>query len=279
MPGDTGQATTRSTSRSDGDPTGRLRIGVLGTLTVDGARDLSRASHRRLLAIMLIDAGERIQLATMIERFWPTGVPTNAKGTLHTHVSALRRLLPCDVITTSPGGYRVPVELVRLDALEFVELVRTAQASSHVGDWVAVVGAAETALGMWRGEPFAELADDAFACPQITRLRELRLQVIELRAEALLELGRARDAIADLEWATRSFPLRESLSSLLALARSQTGAHADALRALRATEAALADIGLRPSPALHALEQRILTHRPHAVVREALQLVDQRRSA
>jgi len=58
----------------------------------------------------------------------------------------------------------------------------------------------------------------------------------------------------------RQFPLREGFSTLLARARQQTGSHADALRSLRETERALADLGLEPSPALRALEQQILTH-------------------
>jgi DNA-binding SARP family transcriptional activator len=242
-------------------PVGATRIGVFGPIAVDGAPALERPSHRRLLAILLLEGELRVRVDTLIERFWPMGPPRTAKGAIHTHVSALRHLTPAGMITSDCGGYGVAPDRVRVDRDDFVNQVASAQRMSRVHRWNDVVTAADQARAAWSGEPFTDLADDVFAEPEISRLCELRLQTIELRAEALLQLGRARESIADLEWATRSFPLRESLSSLLAVARQATGAHADALRSLRATETALAELGLEPSPALRALEHQILNHR------------------
>jgi transcriptional activator len=38
------------------------------------------------------------------------------------------------------------------------------------------------ALALWRGSPFAELADDLFAQGEIARLEALRLQALESRS-------------------------------------------------------------------------------------------------
>ena len=45
------------------------------------------------------------------------------------------------------------------------------------------------ALGLWRGEPLADLAFEPFAAPAIARLQELRLAAIEARIDADLALG------------------------------------------------------------------------------------------
>ena len=46
------------------------------------------------------------------------------------------------------------------------------------------------ALAVWRGEPFADVAFEAFAQPEIARLQELHLSAIEDRVEADLAIGR-----------------------------------------------------------------------------------------
>ncbi len=247
--------------RSDRRDGAWLRIRVLGGVSVDGAPGPSRASHRRLLAILLLGDGRCVPADSLVERFWPGPAPRTARAAIHTHVSALRRLVPAGLIVTEHDGYRVETSGVVVDRDDFVERTRHAHAAARSRRWVQAGEQADTALALWSGDPYAELADDDFATAEITRLQELRLQALELRAESLLHQDRARETIAELEWATRTFPLRESLSSLLALARQETGSHAEALRSLRCTELALKELGLEPSPALRDLERQILTHR------------------
>ena len=239
-----------------------VRFEVLGTVTVRKAdpAPLMRASHRRLLAIMLLDAERRLTTGNLIDRFWRTHPPATAKATIHTHMSALRRQLPVGTIMTEGDGYRLALDTAVLDSNEFTELLRLATAHARRHDWQAALDAADAAIGLWHGDPFGELADDHFAVAQIARLNEMRALAFEARAESLLQLGRPNEALPDLEWTVCEFPLRETFSRLLARARQQTGSHAEALRALRRIEAALADLGLEPSPALRALEQQILTH-------------------
>ena len=240
----------------------RCRIQTLGRLRIDHDEriELTRTSHRRLLSILLLDPGQRITVDRLIDRFWGASPPRTARAAIHTHISALRSIVPPELITTDGSGYLVDTGDHWHDAIDFDLAARSAVRSVRRGQWAVSLRAADAALALWNGEPFTELADDPFAQAEISRLRELRLAAIEARAESLLALGRPREAVPDLEWAVRRFPLREHVSALLARARQQTGSHAEALRSLRAVERALAELGLEPSPALRSLESQILNH-------------------
>ena len=55
-------------------------------------------------------------------------------------------------------------------------------------------GTLRQALGLWRGQVLADLADYAFTRPEAARLEELRLAAVEARIDADLALGLARRA-------------------------------------------------------------------------------------
>src|SRR5207248_3913156 len=54
-------------------------------------------------------------------------------------------------------------------------------------------------LALFRGEPLADFAYDAFARSEAQRLEELRLAALEERIEADLQLGRHAETIPELE--------------------------------------------------------------------------------
>jgi predicted ATPase len=117
------------------------------------------------------------------------------------------------------------------------------------------------ALGLWRGPPLADFTYEPFAQAEITRLEELRLEAIELRIEAELELGRHTRLVGELERLVALYPFRERLHGQLMLALYRSGRQAEALDAYRAARKTMADeLGINPSPALRELEQAILSH-------------------
>ncbi len=61
------------------------------------------------------------------------------------------------------------------------------------------MGEFDAALGLWRGQPYADMSDAAWAAPEIARLDEVRLSVVEGRCEAQLALGDPHSAVAELE--------------------------------------------------------------------------------
>lgn len=240
-----------------------LRIEVLGPLRVraGGEIELRRSSHRRLLSILALDANRRLGTDVLIDRFWGEDAPATAKAALQTHVATLRKQLPADVIVTEGYGYRLDLEQQHsLDVEAFVALAEEAREAAHARRWEAALEAIESASALWRGRPFQELDDDEFARAEISRLEELRLELMELKAESLLGSGHNREALPGLERLVREHPLRERLWQYLMTARYRLGRHAEALEAYRNAWEAFAELGLEPSGALRRLEQKILLH-------------------
>jgi predicted ATPase/DNA-binding SARP family transcriptional activator len=240
----------------------KLRIEVLGPLRVCGEVEvvLERASHRRLLSILALHANRRVDTDALIDRNWAGDPPASARAALQMHVAALRKLLPRELIVTEEHGYRLDLPGDALDADAFTALADEARRAAAANDWDGVLAASTTALDLWRGTPYDALREDDFAQPEIARLEELHLMLLELRAEALLGLGRERDALPELERLAVEHPLRERPWELLMTARYRAGRHAEALDAFREAYAALAEIGLEPSAGLRELERRILVH-------------------
>ena len=244
-----------------------MRIGVLGPLVVAGRSEvtLERRSHRRLLSILLFEAGRVVETEVLIDRFWGEAAPATARAALQTHLSQLRRLLGDGVVRTEGGGYRIDLARLDLDRHEFEDLAAAARSAYRRSAWAEVSDAGGRALALWRGHPFVELAYDDFAAPEITRLDELRAEVIEMRGEALLAMGRNEDALPDLERFVREYPYRERLLQHLMLARVRMGRTTEALAAYHEARARLDEIGLEPDPALRELEERILQEDPALV--------------
>ena len=125
------------------------------------------------------------------------------------------------------------------------------------------------ALGFWRGDAYAEFADEEWAQPEAQRLGELRLAAQEDLFGAELACGRAADLVPEIEALARQHPLREGVWSQLMLALYRAGRQADALRAFQDHRTAMVEeLGLDPGPALRELEERILAHDPELLVQE-----------
>ena len=95
--------------------------------------------------------------------------------------------------------------------------------------------------------------------PEIARLTELRLALIEERAEAELAIGRHAELVRDLEALVREHPLRERLRGQLMLALYRSGRQADALEVYRPGREELVEtLGIEPSPLLQQIHASIL---------------------
>ncbi|HUG64271.1 MAG TPA: BTAD domain-containing putative transcriptional regulator [Gaiellaceae bacterium] len=239
-----------------------LRIEVLGPLRVTGPGEIElvRSSHRRLLSILVLDANRSLATAVLIDRLWDGEPPKTARASLQMHVSALRKLLPAGTIVTETTGYRLDLDEHGLDAADFQWLATESHRAARRMEWEPTLATAESALSMWRGDPYPDLVDDEFAQAEIKRLEELCFSLVELRTEALLELGRAAEALPDLEQLVVAHPLRGRLWEQLMRARYRLGRNAEALGAYRQAWAAFAEIGLEPSGSLRRLEREILLH-------------------
>ncbi len=208
-------------------------------------------------------ANELVPAGTLVEDLWD-GAPTpGAASTLQSHVSAVRKVLGADRIRAQAGGYRLVAEPGELDARLVSTLAATARAAARAGAWSDARQQADEALGHYRGEPYVDAGGAAWARGEVSRLGELRLELVELRIDALLVDGDHAAAAAEAEAVLADEPLRERVWAQLMLALHRGDRRAEALRAYQRLRRSLGDeLGLEPSPALVALESAIAVDDP-----------------
>ena len=265
-----------------------MQVGVLGpTQVLRGSEpiDLGTRKQRALLAALALHGGRPASMDAIIDLLWGDDPPGAVTATLQVYVAGLRRALepdrqrraPAAFLVTVGAGYALRVPSEQLDAGQFTKVVAEAharlapaaalvpngRARLHRGDLAEVVRDLDAALGLWRGEPYAELEDAPDARAERVRLEELRLLAVEDRALAQVWLGQQATAAAELEALTACHPLRERLWGLWALALTRSGRQADALAVLRQVRTVLDDeLGLEPGTELRALQTAVLRQDP-----------------
>lgn len=246
-----------------------IRIAVLGPLEVrvDGAFvDIRRGIPRTVLAALTLRARESVSTGVLAEIVWADDQPRNPLNALQLQVSYLRKRLgggsAGQPLVTRPGGYALVVDDDDVDARRFERLARVA-GELVPGSLEAAIERYDEALGLWRGEAYADVLGEPFAVGEATRLEELRLTTIEARNEALLAVGRHAELVGELSGLVSEHPLRERLHGQLMLALYRAGRQADSLRAFeRARSTLVEQIGIDPGPELRRLERRILEQDP-----------------
>ncbi|PRY36075.1 putative ATPase [Geodermatophilus tzadiensis] len=223
------------------------------------------------LSLLLVDAGRPVSVDALTEAVWGADSPARSPSTLDSHVWRLRKALepdrppgaPSAVLLREPGGYRLVADPTTIDSRRFSGLVGEARALLAAGRPQEAGRVAEQALALWRGRPYPTVADEPWATAAVARLEELRDQVRELLAEALLADGAPERALLEVGAAMAETPLRERLWSLRMLAQHRLGRPEEALRSYRQVRAVLRDeLGLEPGPELRELHGRMLAEDP-----------------
>lgn len=224
------------------------------------------AKQRVLLATLLLSANQVVSLDELAEAMWGSTPPKSARGTLRNYVKSLRKVLPDLVslrIRTQPGGYLCRVQPGELDVDRFGELLSSARASMADGAFEQAADQLRQCLALWRGEPLADVSSDVLVRRERPRLTEMRLQALDARIEANLQLGNNGEVIAELRKLTVLHPLRERFYALLMLALYRDGQQAAALAAYQHARRILVDeLATEPGPELRQLEQQILVADP-----------------
>ncbi|WP_040023224.1 BTAD domain-containing putative transcriptional regulator, partial [Streptomyces sp. 150FB] len=206
---------------------------VLGPLEASDGRGplvLKGPRHRAVLARLLIAKGRVVPVGRLVDDLWDRP-PDGAVGVIQTFVSALRRALepdrpprgPATLLVTASPGYALRAAAESVDARQFEALTGEAGSLLVAGRAGEALSCLDTALALWRGPAYAEFAAEGWARGESARLDGLRLLAVERRAEALLGLGRAAEAVPDLEAHASGHPLREDAWKLLALALYRSG--------------------------------------------------------
>ena len=215
----------------------------------------SRCSRCGLQQVVSIDS--------LIESLWGPEPPGDPVRSIHVLVSRLRKALGSEAIVTRGRGYALAAEADDVDVGRFTRLSDSGRASLESGDAATAAATLREALGLWRGQPFADLPSEHALEAERHRLEELRLAALETRIDADLALGRHASVLPELEGLVREHPLRERPIAQLMLAQYRCGRQAEALETYRAARTRLVEtLGLEPGSELQQLERDILQHAP-----------------
>ncbi len=238
-------------------PERTVTIRLLGSIEAyvnDMVVDLGGPRQRRLLALLALRAGDRVDAAELIDAVWPEGdLPHEPRETLCTCASRLRRSLgDSEAIVAKAGAYSLHLDPTAIDANVFESLTAPTGNGRRVE-------ALRAALALWHGPALAGFEHEQWARPTATRLTEMRHNANDDLGRAYLDQGWIADAVALLEGVVNAQPLRERSHRLLMQALHRSGRSAEALRVFQDFRRRLAtDLGLEPGHDIVSIERAIL---------------------
>ncbi|OEV31093.1 regulator [Streptomyces nanshensis] len=245
----------------------KLGFAVLGPVRAHrGDQEIPMGSpqQRALLGALLLRGGHTATAEELIDALWGEEPPEQAKATLRTYASRIRKALGDDaeLMVSESGGYAIRTGRAYSDVVLDLDTatahVSDAEKSAASGDRSGARDSYAAALAQWSGEPLAHVPGP-FAERHRSRLTEWQLSLQEHRTDLDLQLGCHTEAVSELTALTAAHPLRERLRELLMLALYRSGRQAEALAVFADTRRLLADeLGVDPCPELISLHQRIL---------------------
>lgn len=257
-----------------------LRVGVLGPVAAwRGETEVEAGQPRQLavLGVLATRANRVVSRGELVDAVWGEQPPASAEGGIYTYVAGLRRVLepdrprrvpdrprraPARVLVSASGGYMLRLDPGCLDSAQFEQLLSQARVLRAAGDLAPAEQAVTAALALWRGLAFAGVPGP-FAEAERQRLGELRTGAAEDRADLLLALGRAAEAVPDLTALVAEHPLRERARGLLMIALYRCGRQAEALQAFHDARERLAeDLGIDPGDELTRIHRQLLAMDP-----------------
>lgn len=248
-----------------------VQVRLLGPVEVvlDGALvPVAGRRTRALLALLALHGGRPVLPERCIDGLWGEEPPSKPVNALQARVSELRRLLGAERVVRSDAGYALAVDEV--DVERFERSVTQARSALAAGDAEGAARRVEDALVRWRGVPLADV-DAEFVAAERTRLIGVRLDAVEVGAEAALAVGEHERLLVELPEVLADEPHRERLWELYMGALYRAGRQAEALDAYQDARRRLAeDLGLEPGQGLREMESRILSQDPSLGARASL---------
>ncbi|MFE6282209.1 BTAD domain-containing putative transcriptional regulator [Streptomyces sp. NPDC057877] len=247
-----------------------LRYELLGRLKVSrGGLDLTPEAPKlaKLLALLLVRAGETVPGEKLVAELWDQGPPRCAFASLRVYVSQLRKLLcgprgTTPIVTTSPG-YILDVSGALTDFQEFETLYARGRERYLAADFRQAFEHFRRALALWHG-PVLDGVPGSLAIASFTAVQdEKRLNCTELSIDAALALGRHHEVIEELKGLLVQHPLREPFYRQLMAALYRAGRQGDALGVYHhARRVIREELGVEPGPCLRQAQDAILRADP-----------------
>ncbi|HEY0643980.1 MAG TPA: BTAD domain-containing putative transcriptional regulator, partial [Nocardioides sp.] len=253
------------TDQQDGPRIDARILGLLD-LRVDGQSvQIATRRQRALLVLLLLNVGRVVSTERLIDQLWDGEPPPQGAVTLRSYVSNLRQALGVtgvlgSALVTRGPGYLIDLPAESVDAVRLRTLTQTGRDLLRLGAVAEAFTTLDEAVGLWTGDPLAEVSDHQFAQSIVAQLTETYLAAVEGRFEAMLAAGRHVDALPALDGFAAEHPLREEPQALLMLALYRCGRTPDALEVHRRFRVVLdEELGILPSNRMDSLLQRILS--------------------
>src|SRR5436190_16626997 len=180
-----------------------VRYSAFGAMavSVDGEElPLTRRRERGVLSVLLAAHGAPVAAERLVAEVWGDEAPGQTLASLQVAVSRLRSHLEPgrkartgSRLVSTAAGYSLAAEVADVDTWSFEALATEALAASGEER----LRLADRARSLWTAAPYAE-RDAPAVRSEAGRLGELLLTVEELRARALLDLGRPDEALRGL---------------------------------------------------------------------------------
>ncbi|WP_433202167.1 ATP-binding protein [Dactylosporangium sp. CS-047395] len=215
-----------------------MRITTLGALAVDG-RPVRGERLAALIRALLDARGRTVSLGALTDAVWGGAEPpSDTAGAVQALAGRARRLGL--VVAAAPGGYRIPLDAVEIDAVMVRELADRGRRALRDGDVDRAGALAAEARGLFPPRP------------ELTEAGLVRLfgEVVTLQAEAALVGGRPAEE-GDLHRLASLVPPDERAAALLVRVLAAQGRDAEALELVERVRGGLAErYGAGLSPAL-----------------------------
>ena len=236
-----------------------MGIAVLGPLEIDGQNNGLAPRDRVVLSVLVVRGGDPSRTDVLAGALWGEDLPASWATVVHGCIARLRKLLGHAAIESGPAGYRLTLTETELDSRRFERLLDRARDALDGDDPDRASYVAQEALDLWRGPALADLEEWEPGRVEAARLGGLHMDAEELRVEASIRAGHARDVLELSRALVAQAPFRERRWALLARGLHQSGRQAEALAALRRARAMLVEqLGLDPGRELVELEQLLL---------------------
>lgn len=258
---------------SKAEMTAAIEISLAGRVAIartgDPGGETGLGSRARVaFAFLALERWRAVTHDELAEVVWGVDLPPTWRAALRGVVSRIRRALaaaglePNVALTSSPGGYQlhlpsgstVDVELARQRLHDGRALAPTNPLEARMK--------AERAVATLRGEFLGGL-EGAWVERLRLELSELRLQALEVLSQARTSCGDTDGAVCAAEEAVALQPLRESAHLCAMAAHAAAGNRARALRAYERCRRILAEeLGVAPGPDVQQAYMDLLGEEP-----------------
>jgi predicted ATPase len=249
-----------------------VRVHDLGPLRLD-IEGVPQSIGGRLAAVMaalVVRLGQTVTSEWLADAIWGAELPGHPFRSLDTLVWRLRRLLEpqrasraWSVLVTEENGYRLVVPPSAVDSHVLADSVELVRKTVRQGDFDAALETSDRVLDLWRGVPYQGIADDGWLEPVRTRLGDQRVELCQLRVDALLRSGQPERAVHELTPLLAEHPLREPLWGRQMLGLYRSGRYSEALEAYAQIRTILRDeLGVEPGRELRDMQRQVLVRDP-----------------